>query len=163
MITNTHVTLQSNNRKTGPITTTGRPRATCPTTCTFNPENPEGVGGCYTVGRIDSMYRRYARDWEYQELREFLVDSKTDRLRDRVDGDVLTDGEFDREYLNDLETTATASQATGNDGEQAESSSSWTNPPQAPLHLEMPITTGGQNPIPEDTATSRGRDDDESR
>ena len=88
MITNTHVTLQSNNRKTGPITTTGRPRATCPTTCTFNPENPEGVGGCYTVGRIDSMYRRYARDWEYQELREFLVDSKTDRLRDRVDGAV---------------------------------------------------------------------------
>ena len=108
MITNTHVTLKSANAKTGPITTTGRPRATCPITCTFNPENPEGVGGCYTVGRIDAMYTRLARDWSYEELREFLLDGKTDRLRDRVDGDVLTDGDFDREYLYTLTDAALA-------------------------------------------------------
>lgn len=106
MITNTHVTLKSGNAKTGPITTTGRPRATCPITCTFNPENPEGVGGCYTVGRIDAMYTRLARDWTQVELKEFLMGSKTDRLRDRVDGDVLTNGDFDREYLNEVTDAA---------------------------------------------------------
>ena len=106
MITNTHVTLKSGNAKTGPITTTGRPRATCPLTCTFNPDNPEGVGGCYTVGRIDAMYTRLARDWSPVELKEFLMDGKTDRLRDRVDGDVLTNGNFDREYLTELTDAA---------------------------------------------------------
>ena len=106
MITNTHVTLKSANAKTGPITTTGRPRATCPLSCTFNPENPEGVGGCYTVGRIDAMYTRLARDWTQVELKEFLMDGKTDRLRDRVDGDVLTNGDFDREYLEEVTDAA---------------------------------------------------------
>ena len=106
MITNTHVTLKSGNEKTGPITTTGRPRATCPISCTFNPENPEGVGGCYTVGRIDAMYTRLARDWSQVELKEFLMGSKTDRLRDRVDGDVLTNGDFDREYLEEVTDAA---------------------------------------------------------
>lgn len=106
MITNTHVTLKSGNAKTGPITTTGRPRATCPITCTFNPDNPEGVGGCYTVGRIDAMYTRLARDWSQVELKEFLMGSKTDRFRDRVDGDVLTNGDFDRDYLNEVTDAA---------------------------------------------------------
>ena len=34
------------------------------------------------------------------------MDGKTDRLRDRVDGDVLTNGDFDREYLEEVTDAA---------------------------------------------------------
>lgn len=107
MLTDVVITPVSGNAKTGPIAVTGRPRKTCPLTCTFNPLNPEGVGGCYTTGRIDAFYARHARDWTYEEVLSKLDDAKSDRLRDRVDGDVVTEsGEFDQEYLEVLTDAA---------------------------------------------------------
>lgn len=100
------ITLKSGNTKTGPITVTGRARRTCPLSCTFNPLNPEGVGGCYTNGRIDAHYDRSSRDWSEVELKDHLSMSKSDRLRDRVDGDLLTEGELDRDYLHMLTSAA---------------------------------------------------------
>lgn len=106
MLTDVVITPVSGNAKTGPIAVTGRDRESCPVTCTFNPRNPDGVGGCYTAGRIDAYYARNKRDWTDVEAKEALTQAKSDRLRDRVDGDVLTGGEIDREYLVTLTTAA---------------------------------------------------------
>ncbi len=103
------ITPVSGNRKTGPIAVTGRGRDTCPVTCTFNPRNPAGVGGCYTQGRIDAHYTKNARDFTHEEVVAILKGAKSDRLRDRVDGDVLTHGRIDRGYLSRL--TAAAKEA----------------------------------------------------
>jgi hypothetical protein len=102
MIRDIVITPISVNKKTGPIAVTGRARHTCPLTCTFNPLNEEGVGGCYTVGRIDAHYARAARDYTTAAAQAVLKRAKSDRLRDRVDGDVLTDGLIDKEYLTSL-------------------------------------------------------------
>lgn len=107
MLTDVVITPVSGNAKTGPITVTGRPRKTCPLSCTFNPLNPEGVGGCYTTGRIDAFYARHARDWTHEEAVAKLKGRKSDRLRDRVDGDVVTEsGGFDQAYLEILTEAA---------------------------------------------------------
>ena len=106
MIRDVAITPVSSNKKTGPIATTGRARHTCPTSCTFNPLNDEGVGGCYTVGRIDAMYQRYARDYTTDDAAALLKHAKSDRLRDRVDGDVLTNGFIDIYYLRELTRAA---------------------------------------------------------
>jgi hypothetical protein len=106
MIRDIVITPISSNRKTGRIAVTGRARHTCPLTCTFNPLNVEGVGGCYTVGRIDAHYARAARDYTYEEAVAALRLALSDRLRDRVDGDVLTDGDIDLEYLEELTDAA---------------------------------------------------------
>lgn len=100
------ITPVSSNRKTGPIAVTGRGRDTCPTTCTFNPRNPAGVGGCYTEGRINAYYARYSKHWEHNEIVRVLLLAKSDRLRDRVDGDILTDGVIDLDYLHTLTEAA---------------------------------------------------------
>lgn len=103
MICDVAITPVSSNKKTGPIATTGRARHTCPTTCTFNPLNDEGVGGCYTSGRIDAMYARYARNYTIADAVTLLKHAKSDRMRDRVDGDVLTNyGFIDVYYLREL-------------------------------------------------------------
>ena len=107
MLTEVVITPVSGNAKTGPIAVTGRPRKTCPLSCTFNPLNPDGVGGCYTTGRIDAFYARHARDWTEEEVRVKLEGAKSDRLRDRVDGDVVTEsGGFDQAYLEILTDAA---------------------------------------------------------
>jgi hypothetical protein len=106
MIRDVSITPISGNSKLGPIASTGRPRRTCPTTCTFNPVNPDGVGGCYTAGRIDAMYERYARDYTNADAVALLKRAKSDRLRDRVDGDVLTNGFIDLYYLRELTSAA---------------------------------------------------------
>ena len=106
MIRDIVITPISSNRKTGPIAVTGRARHTCPLTCTFNPLNTEGVGGCYTAGRIDAHYARAARDYTNPEVVAVLKRAKSDRLRDRVDGDVLTGGLIDMEYLSSLTSSA---------------------------------------------------------
>lgn len=93
MIRKLTITPVSGNRKTGKIAVTGRDRTTCPTTCTFY------ESGCYTKGRIDAYYARSQEDWTVDEMVDRLAQAKSDRLRDRVDGDVLTDGEIDRDYL----------------------------------------------------------------
>jgi len=94
------ITPVSGNAKTGPIAVTGRDRSTCPTTCTFY------NNGCYTTGRIDAYYKRTQRDWTVTEAKQALATAKSDRLRDRVDGDVLTNGKIDRSYLRDLTKVA---------------------------------------------------------
>jgi hypothetical protein len=106
MIRDIVITPISSNRKTGPIAVTGRARRTCPTTCTFNPVNPDGVGGCYTQGRIDAHYARASRDYSYEEAVAALKQALSDRFRDRVDGDVLTEDEIDLEYLEELTDAA---------------------------------------------------------
>ena len=107
MLTDVSITPVSGNAKTGPITVTGRPRRTCPLSCTFNPENPDGVGGCYTTGRIDAHYARTARDWAYEDVVAKLREGKSDRLRDRVDGDIVTPtGGMDLAYLETLTAAA---------------------------------------------------------
>ena len=106
MIRDIVITPVSSNRKTGPIAVTGRARRTCPTTCTFNPVNPDGVGGCYTQGRIDAHYARASRDYSYEEAVAALKQALSDRFRDRVDGDVLTEDEIDLEYLEELTDAA---------------------------------------------------------
>jgi hypothetical protein len=101
------ITPVSGNSKTGPIAVTGRGRDTCPVTCTFNPRNPAGGGGCYTSGRIDAHYTKNARDFTHEEAVAILKGAKSDRFRDRVDGDVLTDGvTVDVEYLARLTAAA---------------------------------------------------------
>jgi hypothetical protein len=102
MLTGAVVTPVSGNAKTGAIAVTGRDRSSCPTTCAFY------NGECYTTGRIDAYYARNARDWTLEELRDRLREAKSDRLRDRVDGDVLTDGKVDRDYLETLTDAAMA-------------------------------------------------------
>jgi hypothetical protein len=97
------ITAVSGNVKTGPIAVTGRGRASCPTTCTFY-----GGNGCYTEGRIDAFYTKNSRTWTTAEARAKLAGAKSDRLRDRVDGDVLTDDKVDREYLDTLTDAAVA-------------------------------------------------------
>lgn len=107
MIRDVAITPISSNSKLGPIVATGRARHTCPLTCTFNPLNTEGVGGCYTAGRIDAFYLRAARDWTHDELIAVLLKAKSDRMRDRVDGDLLTDGiSTDLHYLRGLTKAA---------------------------------------------------------
>ena len=106
MIRDVVITPVSSNKKTGPIAVTGRARHTCPLTCTFNPLNEEGVGGCYTAGRIDAMYARYSHDYRNDVATALLRHAKSDRLRDRVDGDVLVNGKIDREYLSSLTSAA---------------------------------------------------------
>lgn len=93
MIRKLTITPVSSNRKTGNIAVTGRDRSTCPTSCTFY------NNGCYTTGRIDAYYARSQQDWTLTDMVDRLAEAKSDRLRDRVDGDVLTDGEIDRDYL----------------------------------------------------------------
>jgi hypothetical protein len=100
MIRDVAITPISSNKKTGPIATSGRARHTCPLSCTFNPLNDEGVGGCYTVGRIDAMYERYSRDYTHADAVALLKHAKSDRFRDRVDGDVYRQNRYvDRAYL----------------------------------------------------------------
>ena len=102
MITNVAITPVSDNAKTGHIAVTGRPRSSCPTSCTFY------ESGCYTAGRIDAHYEKNAADWTVDAARERLREAKSDRLRDRVDGDLMTDGKLDLEYLRDLTAAAVA-------------------------------------------------------
>jgi hypothetical protein len=109
MLTDVVITPVSGNAKTGPIAVTGRDRTSCPLSCTFNPLNPDGVGGCYTSGRIDAFYSKNKRDWSDGDAESRLAQARSDRLRDRVDGDVLTDGEIDHGYLVSLTKAAIAS------------------------------------------------------
>ena len=54
-----HVTLKSNNAKTGPIPVTTTSAATCPTSCPFNNAN---AGGCYASGGPLAIHWRAVTD-----------------------------------------------------------------------------------------------------
>lgn len=95
------ITPVSSNRKTGNIAVTGRDRSTCPTTCTFYQN-----GACYTNGRIDHYYATSQSDWTREQMTDALRNAKSDRLRDRVDGDIIDNGDVNLGYLQELTAAA---------------------------------------------------------
>jgi len=93
------VVAKTENRKTGKIPVTYRPMTTCPTDCPFLPTGEHG--GCYGTGRTFA-HARNATTFTVEELTWRLRLDKpvgAKYLRDRVVGDVVVDGQVDREYI----------------------------------------------------------------
>lgn len=96
-ITNTHLVTKSSNAKIGPIATSYRPQTTCPSECRFLPDND---GGCYATGRINGMAKKFAKTYTIDEAVAKLRGAKL--FRDRVVGDVVSNGEIDYDYIENI-------------------------------------------------------------
>lgn len=101
-----HLSPKSGNSKTGPIPVTYRAMDTCPEDCPFLPTGE--TGGCYGTGRIFAMARKFAATVTMGSLRDRLGkrDKSARFLRDRVVGDVITDGEIDHGYIRSIASLA---------------------------------------------------------
>lgn len=91
-----NIVARSRNTKTGNIPVTYRDmEETCPRECPFF------NNGCYGDGRIKSRARKHAKQVTQESALSTL--SKRDKsarlLRDRVVGDILTDGKIDMDYV----------------------------------------------------------------
>lgn len=96
IFTHTNVVARSSNTKTGNIPVTYRDMdETCPRECPFF------NNGCYGDGRIKGIARKHAKQVTQESALSTL--SKRDKaaryLRDRVVGDILTDGKIDMDYV----------------------------------------------------------------
>lgn len=101
-LTSLTLTPVSGNRKTGPIPVTSRVMAeTCPTDCPFLPRDLGGNGGCYGTGRIAGQVSKGALDLTAEQADQILAKRRKSArfLRDRVVGDILTDGRPDFGYI----------------------------------------------------------------
>lgn len=101
------ISPRAENRKTGPMPTTSRPLATCPSGCPFRPDMG---GGCYGTGaRGFGIADKFARDLTEDQALKILQGARRDAklLRDRVVGDVVTpDGKFDLAYVKAIARVA---------------------------------------------------------
>lgn len=100
MFEHTHFVAVSGNSKTGPIPVTYRNmEETCPHDCPFF------NNGCYGVGRIEALTRKYSRTITVDHARSVLAKRKPTAkyLRDRVIGDLVTArGRFDMPYVRTI-------------------------------------------------------------